>query len=99
MQPEFMSDALDDLRADADERKPVPPIVHDVPAGFVSMVVANGTVMHADQDFLRAVAPELWLLRGCMSGVAHDHARGSAYASTSDSARGARHRGYQEGIR
>ena len=33
------------------------------------------------------------------SSVADKHARGQTYRPTADSARGARHRGYQEGIR
>ena len=99
MQAEFMSDAFDDLRDDARERKLVPPIVHDVPPGFVPMLVANGAAMRADVDFLRAVAPDVWMLRGCLGGVAIEHASGTPYTATEASARGARHRGYQEGIR
>ena len=99
MQPEFMSDAFDDLRADFLERKPVPPIVHDVPPGFVQMLVANSSAMRADVDFLRAVAPDVWMLRGCLGGVAIEHASGSPYKATEASARGARHLGHVEGIR
>jgi hypothetical protein len=59
MEPEFMSDALDDLH----DCEPVPPVVHDVPAGYIPSLIAAGNVLRADEEFLNLVAPDMLAMK------------------------------------
>lgn len=88
--PEFACDDAADLAAAV--FAPVPPRVYDVAPGFVPAFVHLHVVQITDPEFLRTVDMQLALvlLSGRLAPV---------YAPTVNTARGARHMGYSEGVR
>jgi hypothetical protein len=102
MEAEFISDALDDLYADACERAPVAPYVAPVPAGFVPLFTRQLAAMSADIGFLALVAPDLFAWRVGGLSVAQHHVTGAPQPVAVDqaaAARNRRHREYRDGLR
>jgi len=102
MEAEFMSDALDDLYADACERALVAPYVAPLPAGFVPLFTRQHAAMTADIGFLAVVAPDLFAWRVGGKSVAQHHATGAMQPVAEDQAAAAkarRHREYCDGLR
>jgi hypothetical protein len=87
--PEFHCDDLADL---ADYYAVKAPVVAPVPAGFVPAFVHLRAVQLTDYGFLQIVDTMLALF------VVNDTVA-PVYTATPDTARGARHMGYSEGVR
>lgn len=95
MEPELMSDALDDLRDFYKSQGPQPPIVFDVPRDFVPNMIAAREALAADAEFLQIVDPVAYLIRGTIEARAQYHTM--PYFAAQAQARGARHNAYSEG--
>jgi hypothetical protein len=86
MEPEFMSDALDDLR---DFYAIKPPTVFDVPRGFVPCMIVAREMLAADPEFLQIVDPVSFLILGtAMAARAQYHA--TVYTASQEQSRGVR---------
>lgn len=86
--PEFACDDADDL---INAYAPVPPRVYDVAPGFVPAFVHLHVVQITDPEFLRAVDMQLAL-------VLLSSRLAPVYVPTEVTTRGARHKGYSEGV-
>jgi hypothetical protein len=95
MEPELMSDALDDLRDFYATQAPQPPRVFDVPRDFIPTMIAARETLAADAEFLQIVDPVAFLIRGTVEARAQYY--GMHYAATQEQARGVRHNAYSEG--
>lgn len=96
MEPEFMSDAFDDLAADRAERQFTPPRVYDAPRDFVPNWIAARELLAADGEFLKVVDPVAFLIRGTMQARAEY--LGMVHVATQVQARGMRHSAYSLGL-